>query len=612
MNSSFASRKYILIAIFVAVGIIFIARLFYIQIINDQYKLSANNNVLRYVTEFPARGIVYDRNGKLMVFNEAAYDLMVVPKQVKDLDTLNLCNTIGITIEQFRVKLLACRLYSPFKESIFEKQISKETYAALQEKLYRFNGFYVQARTLRKYPNQAAAHTLGYVGEASENVVKKDPYYKMGDYIGISGIEKSYEKELRGVKGKKIWMVDVFSRQKGRFMDGAYDTLAVSGTSLYSSLDLVLQQYGEELMRNKTGSIVAIEPSTGEILAVISSPSYDPNLLVGRERSKNYGKLILDTLNVPLFNRACMAYYPPGSTFKLVNGLIGQQEGVTFPSTRYPCSMGYPIMGRKPACHRHASPLNLAESVQHSCNSYYCYVFRSIVDQKKFKTFEDGYNTWRNHVLSFGVGKKMGTDMPQELRGMVPTVEYYNKVFRPGGWKSSTIVSLSIGQGELGITPLQMANIMCIIANHGWYYTPHVIKGIEKNNNPRQEFKTKNFTSIDEKYFPIIIDGMEQVVEAGTARIAKIKDISMCGKTGTAQNPRGKDHSLFVGFAPKNNPKIAIAVMVENAGFGATWAAPIASLMIEKYLKDSATTRPDLEKRMKEGIILPPPLPKKR
>lgn len=612
MNSSLASRKYVLVAIFIAVGIIFIARLFYVQIVNDQYKLSATNNVLRYVTEFPARGIVYDRKGKLMVFNEAAYDLMVVPKQIKDLDTLNLCKTIGITIEQFRAKLLACKIYSPFKESIFEKQISKETYAALQEKLYRFTGFYVQARTLRKYPSLAAAHTLGYVGEASENTVKKDPYYKMGDYIGISGIEKSYEKELRGIKGKKIWMVDVFNRQKGRFMEGAYDTLAVSGTNLYSALDLALQEYGEELMRNKTGSIVAIEPSTGEILAVVSSPSYDPNLLVGRERSKNYGKLILDTLNVPLFNRACMAYYPPGSTFKLVNGLIGQQEGVTFPSSRYPCSMGYPVMGRKPACHRHPSPLNLAESVQHSCNAYYCYVFRSIVDQRKFKTFEDGYNNWRDHVLSFGVGKKLGTDMPQELRGMVPTVDYYNKVFRPGGWKSSTIVSLSIGQGELGITPLQMANIMCIIANQGYYYTPHVIKGIEKNNTPRKEYKTKNYTSIDAKYFPIMIDGMEQVVEAGTARVAKIKDISICGKTGTAQNPRGKDHSLFVGFAPKNNPKIAIAVMVENAGFGATWAAPIASLMIEKYLRDSATTRPDLELRMKEGVILPPPLPKKR
>lgn len=612
MNPSFASRKYILMAIFIAVGIIFIARLFYIQIINDQYKLSANNNVLRYVTEFPARGIVYDRKGKLMVYNEAAYDLMVVPKQVKDLDTLNLCNTIGITIEQFRTKITACKIYSPFKESIFEKQISKETYAALQEKLYRFNGFYVQARTLRKYPSEAAAHTLGYVGEASENTVKKDPYYKMGDYIGISGIEKSYEKELRGIKGKKIWMVDVFNRQKGRFMDGEYDTLAVSGTDLYSSLDLKLQEYGEELMRNKTGSIVAIEPSTGEILAIISAPSYDPNLLVGRGRSQNYGKLVLDTFNVPLFNRACMAYYPPGSTFKLINGLIGEQEKVTFPQTRYPCHGGYPVMGGKPKCHSHPGPLNLSESVQHSCNSYYCYVFRSIVDQKKFAKFEDGYNNWRDHVLTFGIGKKMGTDMPQELRGMVPTVDYYNKVFRPGGWKSSTIVSLSIGQGELGVTPLQMANIMSIIANKGWYYTPHVIKGVGEKNKRKPEFEVKHFTSVESQYYPIIIDGMEQAVLAGTATIARIKDVAVCGKTGTAQNPRGKDHSVFVGFAPKDNPKIAIAVMVENGTWGATWAAPIASLMMEKYLKDSLTTRPDLEKRMKEGIVLPPPLPKKR
>jgi penicillin-binding protein 2 len=601
--NALSGRRYVIAVIFIVVSLIYLMRLFYIQVLNDSYKMSANNNVLRYMTEYPARGLVYDREGVLLVYNEAAYDLMVTPRQVKQIDTVDFCETVGITKVQFIKKMKQVKAYSPYKESIFEKQLSKETYAALQEKLYKFKGFFVQARTLRKYPQEIAAHTLGYVGEVSEKTTEKNPYYKSGDYIGISGIEKSYEEELRGKKGLKIMMVDVFNRPKGRFKDGMYDTTAISGQNLISSLSARLQKYGEQLLQNKSGAIVAIDPSTGEILACVSGPSYNPNLLVGRERSKNYGKLFMDK-SLPLFNRALMAYYPPGSTFKLLNGLIGEQEQVTFRETRYPCNRGYPVMGGKPKCHPHPSPMDLPGAVSTSCNSYFCYVFRSIIDnRKKYPNVVAGYNAWRDYVLSFGVGVKIHTDLPQELPGNVPTQKYYDKYFGKNGWKSSTIVSLSIGQGELGITPLQMANIICSIANKGYYYTPHIIKGVGDKKQPRPEYKTKHYTKVESQYFEPIIDGMQGAVDHGTSTAARLKDIVVCGKTGTAQNPHGKDHSVFVAFAPRENPKIAVAVLVENGGWGATWAVPIGGLMIEKYLRDSIS-KPDMEKRMLEGIVL--------
>ncbi len=601
--NALSGRRYVIAAIFIVVSIIYLMRLFYIQVLNDSYKMSANNNVLRYMTEYPARGLVYDREGVLLVYNEAAYDLMVTPRQVKQIDTIDFCETVGITKVQFIKKMKQVKAYSPYKESIFEKQLSKETYAALQEKLYKFKGFFVQARTLRKYPQEIAAHTLGYVGEVSEKITEKNPYYKSGDYIGISGIEKSYEEELRGKKGLKIMMVDVFNRPKGRFKDGMYDTTAISGQNLISSLSARLQKYGEQLLQNKSGAIVAIDPSTGEILACISGPSYNPNLLVGRERTKNYGKLFMDK-SLPLFNRALMAYYPPGSTFKLLNGLIGEQEQVTFRETRYPCNRGYPVMGGKPKCHPHPSPMDLPGAVSTSCNSYFCYVFRSIIDnRKKYPNVVAGYNAWRDYVLSFGVGVKIHTDLPQELPGNVPTQKYYDKYFGKNGWKSSTIVSLSIGQGELGVTPLQMANIICSIANKGYYYTPHIVKGIGDKKQPRDEYKIKHYTKVEAQYFEPIIDGMQGAVDHGTSTAARLKDIVVCGKTGTAQNPHGKDHSVFVAFAPRDNPKIAVAVLVENGGWGATWAVPIGGLMIEKYLRDSIS-KPEMEKRMLEGIVL--------
>ncbi len=447
---------------------------------------------------------------------------------------------------------------------------------------------------------------MGYVGEVDKTVTDVNPYYKEGDYIGISGIEKAYEEDLRGKKGLKIMMVDVHNHDKGSFMNGMYDTLSIPGKGLNCTLDRDLQLYGEALMQNKIGSVVAIEPSTGEILALVTSPTYDPNLLVGRARSKNYAKLALDNVGVPLFNRALMATYPPGSTFKLIDALIAMNDKVLTPQTRYPCAGGYPPLGGKPKCHRHSSPLDLYESISHSCNSYYSYVFKSIIENHRFGSTEEGFESWRNYALSFGVGRKLNTDLPNELRGSLPTVKYYNKVFGKGSWKASTVISLGIGQAELGITPLQNANVVAIIANRGYYYIPHIIKGIDNNYNVAKldRFKVKQFPLVtDTMVYWHVINGMAGTIENGTAAAVKIKDITMCAKTGTAQNPHGKDHSVFVAFAPREHPKIAIAVLVENAGFGAEWAAPIASLMVEKYLK-GFITRPEMEKKMLEGNLL--------
>jgi penicillin-binding protein 2 len=599
--NNLVDRRYLISAVIILIGLIYMSRLFYIQIIDDKYELSAKLNAFRKQTEFPPRGYIYDRKGNLLVTNDPAYDLMVVPKEMKDVDTLALCKILGIDSAGFRKRILRAK-QTPRKESYFEKQISSETYAALTEKMYRFRGFHIQKRTVRRYRKKIAAHLMGYIGEVSKAKTEKDTYYKEGDYIGISGIERSYESELRGVKGVRILLVDVHNKEKGSYMNGKFDTLAIPGKPLYCTLDAELQAYGEKLMQGKKGSIVAIEPTTGEVLCLVSSPTYDPNLLVGRERAKNFGVLAMDTINVPLFSRATQAAYPPGSIFKLIDALVGQQEGVLETATQYPCAGGYPPMGGKPKCHRHPG-VDLYGSIQYSCNSYYSYVFRSIVDQRKFKSFEEGYDNWRKHVMSFGTGKRLGTDIPLENSGNVPSIKYYNKVFGENHWRSNTVVSLGIGQAELLILPIQMANVMCIIANRGFYYTPHIVKGIGKEKMLDPKFSVKNFCSVDEKYFPPVIEGMRKVVEAGTAAASKLPDISICGKTGTAQNPHGEDHAVFVAFAPMENPKIAIACIVENSGFGGTWAAPIASLMIEKYLKGEIN-RKDLEKRMMEADLI--------
>jgi len=593
MKDRYANRKYLVMALVLAAALILIARLFHIQIIDKTYRVSAANNALRPVTQYPARGLIYDRNGELIVYNQAAYDLLVIPVQTSVFDTSRFNQILGITMEEFRSRMKSAVSYSGRAPSVFMKMISSETYALLQEELYRFPGFYVQARTLRKYTRPVASHMLGYVGEVDNKLIARDRYYRSGDYIGVSGIEKSYEEELRGRKGVEIFLVDVHNNIKGSYADGRYDTVAVPGTNLWSTIDLNLQAYGEKLMRNKTGSIVAIEPATGEILALVSSPSYDPELLVGRVRSENFSMLQADTVK-PLFDRALMASYPPGSTFKIMNGLIGLQENVIRPASLFSCSMGYHAGSLTVGCHSHRSPLNLPEAVAQSCNAWFCNAFRSILENKQYPLLGEAFDHWRDYLVAFGFGNKLGIDLPNELAGNIPTRSYYDRYYGKDRWKALTVISLAIGQGEIGATPLQMANMAAVIANRGSFYIPHVVKKIGDDGSPSPLYMQKYITGISPENFEPVIEGMEGAVNGGegsTARGARLDSIIICGKTGTAQNPHGKDHSIFVAFAPKDNPQIAIAVYVENAGFGSTFAAPIASLLIEEYLTGNIKRR---------------------
>lgn len=595
------NRRYLFIALVALVGTVYAGRLFYLQVINKEYKIRAVNNAIRRIIDYPPRGVIYDRNNKLLVSNQAAYDLMVIPREVKNCDTLELCKLLSITKDDFKKRFtdLKAKGHASYQPAIFEDQLSARTYAALQERLFEFNGFYVQSRTVRSYNKAVAAHLLGYVGEVDEKIVKDSAYYEMGDYIGLSGLEKSYEVVLRGKRGVRHVEKDVFNRERAPFADGEYDTVGVAGLDLVTGLDADLQEYGEKLMQNKIGSIVAIDPATGEILAFVSSPTYNPNLLVGREKSANYVLLRNDSTK-PLYNRASMASYPPGSTFKLVDALVGQQLGVLTPETRYGCGGGFRMGSVHVGCHGHASPADLKFSITTSCNGYYCHVFKDIVDH--YPTTAQGYTTWRDYVMSFGLGAKFPSDLPNELRGNIPSLDFYNKRYGANGWKALTVISLGIGQGEMLVTPLQMANMTAIIANRGWYYLPHAVKMV--GGKPvNQKYRTKKYTKVSAQYFPIVVDAMENVILNGTGRGARIDSIAVCGKTGTAQNPHGEDHSIFTAFAPKDNPKIAIAVYVENGGFGATWAAPIASLMIEKYI-NRKVKRTDLEKRMMDGNLM--------
>ncbi|MDR2926893.1 MAG: penicillin-binding protein 2 [Cytophagaceae bacterium] len=584
------SIRAIAIAVFFSlVALVFIVRLFLLQVINPSYKYSAENNTQRKIIDYPSRGLIYDRNGKLLVSNQAVYDVMIVPREVAPFDTAAFCKALNITCDELSrlyaelQKNIDNRRASRQKPSVFFKQLSAEQYGYFQEAIHRFKGFYVQRRTLRKYEYRHAAHVLGYVGEVNDNILKRDSYYTIGDYAGISGIENMYEPFLRGTKGSRYMMVDVHGVEKGRLAGGRMDTLAKSGKNITLSLDIELQEYGELLMQNKIGSIIAIEPATGEILSMVSSPGYDPALLVGRERSRNYPALATDSLS-PLLNRAVQSGYPPGSTFKTVMALIGLQEGVLSTSTKYSCTMGYHARGISVGCHSHASPLNLVHSLSNSCNAYYCNVLRSIIENPHLNSFAEGLNRWRNYLLSFGFSNPLGSDLFNEQKGSIPTSDYFNRLYN-NRWNGLTVISLSIGQGEILTTPVQMANMTAAIANRGHYYTPHIIKAIDSDTIP-SKFTQIHHTLIDTAYFAPVVEGMERAVwdEWGaTARLARVQGIRVCGKTGTAQNPHGEDHSIFVAFAPKDNPQIAIAVYVENGGFGATYAAPIASLMIEKY-----------------------------
>lgn len=601
-----AYRKNIILIIFGAVIVVFLIRLFQLQLLDEQWSVKARKNALRYVDDFPPRGLIYDRDGKLLVNNTISYDLMVIPRQVKlsDENRHELCRILELTDSSYTERMKKAKNYSTFASSIFMKQLSEEQHNYLEESMYKFSGFYMQARTTRNYQTHAAAHTLGYIAEVDYNDMEKDNYYKMGDYIGKSGIERSYEKELRGKKGYRIKLVNNLNQEKGSYENGKYDTAAIPGKDLWTTLNKELQEYGEKLMQGKRGSIVAIEPSTGEILCLVTSPSYDPALLIGRERSRNYYMLYRDSIEKPLFNRALMAMYPPGSTFKLVQALIGQQEGVVTANSSFPCYAGFPYgRGHKLGCHVHGSPLDMPSAIQTSCNAWFCYDFKAMMEnRKKYKNTKEAYEAWREKVCSFGFGSRFDSDLSYEKSGNIPTSAFYDRYYGEGHWRATTIISLSIGQGEIMVTPVQLANLVSIIANRGYYYTPHLVKAIGHKDSANSRFCEKHQVLVDRKYFEPVIEGMKRACTSGTARSAAYSGISLGGKTGTAQNPHGKDHSILVCYGPTENPKIAISVIVENAGFGATWAGPIAGLMIEKYLKDSIS-RPDLEERICSAII---------
>lgn len=603
-NYQLEKRKFIIGGGACLIVLIYIIRLFNLQVMNEEYKAYADSNAFLRKTIYPSRGMIYDRNGELLVYNQPAYDLMMVMREVQPFDTLDLCNTLHITPEQF-VKRIAeiknRRLnpgYSSYTPQTFMSQLSGQDYGLLQEKLYKYPGFYIQNRTIRQYNYFTAPHILGNVREVSRRDIEKDRYYQRGDYTGDLGVERSYETWLRGEKGVEILLRDAHGRIKGKYENGAFDKSPVSGRNLTLSIDVGLQQYAEQLMQNKIGAVVAIEPATGEILAMVSSPTFNPAELVGRERGKNYLRLTKDPYK-PLYDRAISAAYPPGSTFKPTQGLICLQEGVINPQTMYGCSHGYVVGRFRLGCHAHAAPLQLVPALATSCNAFFCAGFRAMIDNRnKYPTIQEGFDKWKDYLVSMGYGYRIGIDLPSESRGFIPNSKYYNKVFGTTRWKSLNVVSISIGQGEVLSTPLQIANLSATIANRGYFITPHVVKNIQHETLPA-ELTERRFTMVDSKYYDQAVEGMAMAVTSGTCRIGAIQGVEVCGKTGTAQNPHGKDHSVFMGFAPRENPKIAIAVYVENAGFGATYGVPIGSLVMEKYLKgEIAEERKWLENQM--------------
>lgn len=603
MQDAFQGRKYVVQGIFIVSAVILLIKCIELQLIDTSLRDKADDSVIQKINLYPSRGLIYDRDTSLLVYNMAIYDLMVTYNQVKDIDTTKFCDLLGITKEAYVKNLekdFSSNQYSKSKPYVFLKKISSETYARFQESLYEFPGFYVELRNVRGYNYNSGAHVLGYIGEVNEKLLAKDDYYKRGDYIGISGLELAYEKYLRGEKGIEYVLRDNLGRIVGSYQKGGRDTASVSGKDLITSLDGELQLYGEQLLQNKRGGIVAIEPATGQILAMVSMPSYDPNLLtINRNRGNDYMKLARDTLK-PLFNRAIGAQYPPGSIFKPVLALIALQEGVTTPNRAISCRGGYIYKSLRVGCHGHPTATSVESGIQHSCNAYFCQLFRDVVDKNGFSKASSGLDILVEHLHDFGLGVKLQSDIPNELSGFVPDSKYYDKVYRKGAWHSPYIVSLGIGQGELLITPLQMANISATIANRGYYYPPHLVRSFKDDTTQIPiGLRTKHYTRIDTAHYRHVVDGMERVIQAGTARIAQIPGMKVCGKTGTAENPHGEDHSVFIAFAPKDNPKIAIAVFVENGGYGARYGAPISSLMIEKYLnKEIHPSRQYLEERM--------------
>ena len=600
-------RKVLLPSLIIIATALLVIRLFYLQVINDSFKLKSDNNAIKIKYDYPERGYIYDRKGKLLVANQPSYDIMVIPREIKNLDTLEFCELLDVTKEDFIKKIAKAKVYSPRLPSVFLAQLNKKEFAAFQEKIRKYEGFYIQKRSLRDYQVNFGANVFGFITQVNDKLIAKNPYYNSGDLIGRQGVEESYEEILRGIKGVKYYQKDKYNREIGSFKEGKYDTVAVQGKDINLTIDLELQKYGEELMINKRGGIVAIEPKTGEILALVTAPSYDPSILVGRQRSKNYTLLYHDSIAKPLYDRGLLAEYPPGSPFKILTGLVGLQEKVINEQTTFMCHHGFSYArGRFMKCHGFG-PHQLHNGIYNSCNTYFGNAYMRTIN--KYVSAPYAVDVWSKHVKSFGLGQFMGYDLPTGRKGKVPDSKTYKKMYPDWRWDSKTIVSNAIGQGEVLMTPIQLANMMSAVANEGYYYTPHIIKRI-KGEKIDAKFTTKHVTSIDKKYFKPMISGLFDVYNLGTAHGLNVEGIDICGKTGTAENfakiggvrTKLEDHSIFVAFAPKDNPKIAIAILVENGGYGATIAGPIASLMIEKYLRNKIT-RTDLEKRILERSL---------
>lgn len=606
-NYELENRRFVVGGIILTILLIYIVRLFYLQVIaGDDYVTIAQDNAFLTRINYPARGEIYDRNGQLLVTNEPAYDLMVTMREVKNLDTLDFCNTLNITKEIFdqRMKDIKNKAknpgYSKYTEQTFATQLSGQDYGALQTKLFKYSGFAIRPRTIRQYKRSIAPHILGNIREVNPKDIKRDPYYQRGDYTGDLGVEKSYEVYLRGRKGKNILLRDAHGRIKQSYENGIHDVAPIPGRDLTLSIDADLQAYAESLMVNKVGAMVAIQPSSGEILCMVSSPTFDPKLLVGRQRGKNYKALAADPYK-PLFDRSISASYPPGSTFKPTQGLIGLQDGAITPQTVLHCAGGFRMGNFRMGCHDGSASWTIVPAIGTSCNGYFGWCLVHILNNKKYKTIQEAFTAWKDYMVSMGYGYKLGVDLPGETRGFIPNAAYYNKGFRTENWKPINVISISIGQGEILATPLQIANLAATIANRGHYYVPHVIHAIQDTIIP-DTFRIKQKTMIEPQWYNWIVDGMRHAATNGTVYRAGNMDpegIELCGKTGTAQNPHGKDHSVFMGFAPKENPEIAVCCFVENGGFGATFGVPIGTLVIEKYLNGHISERRKfLEERM--------------
>lgn len=594
-------RRILLYIIIITSGLIFVARLFHLQILDDSFEGLSENNAIKVVYDYPQRGFIFDRNGELMVSNQPSYDVMVIPRNLKAFDTTEFCNILGLTREQLVNRLDKAKIYSPRLPSVVIPQLTKSEYAYLQEKMRKYEGFYIQKRSLRDYYTENAANVLGYITEVNQRIVNENPYYISGDLIGKQGVEGYYEELLRGIKGVKYIQKDRFNRDIGPYKGGIYDTLPKKGKDLTITIDSELQKYGELLMKGKRGGIVAIEPATGEILALVTAPNYDPAQLVGRKRSENFTRLYYDTIARPLYDRGLLAEYPPGSPFKTINALIALQEGVVNTSEKFSCQRGYYYgRGRKMGCHEHPSPLSMIPGIANSCNAYFANVYRRIIE--KYPSPQKGIDNWANHLESFGLGNYLGSDLSTGRPGKIPDSEYYNAVYPNHNWYAPATLSNAIGQGEVLMTPMQLANMTAAIANRGWFYTPHILKEIDGNPIKKDEFTKKKHTTIEPQHFEPVIEGMHQVYKSGTAAGVAVPGIEIAGKTGTAENFMkidGKkvqltDHSIFIAFAPVDDPKIALAIFVENGYWGGRYAGRIAGLMIEKYLRGEIT-RKDME-----------------